>query len=194
MKFTSISIQNTIHYDNSVKEPKTGLFNHIFFNNRLVEEIARSKRNHAVFSILIMDIDRFKNFNDTYGHMAGDEVIINMAATLKKTLREEDILSRFGGEEFTVLLPDTEPDKAWIAAERFRLAVERMETHYQKHLLKVTVSIGIATVHPDNLGTADDLMKRADQALYQSKKRGRNRSTHYRSGLLNQALDTDKPF
>ncbi|MDC7222297.1 MAG: GGDEF domain-containing protein, partial [Spirochaetales bacterium] len=118
-------------------------------------------------------------------------VILNIASTLKKTLREGDILSRFGGEEFTVLLPDTTPEQSWVAAERLRRAVEEMETHYQEHLLKVTISIGLASIHPYSLGTAAELMKRADKALYQSKEKGRNQSTHYRSGLLNQALDRD---
>ena len=105
MKFTSISIQNTIHYEHSVKDSKTGLYNHNFFMSRLNEEIARSKRNHSVFSVLIMDIDKFKHFNDTYGHLAGDEVIIHIASKLKNTLREGDILSRFGGRNSPCFFP-----------------------------------------------------------------------------------------
>ncbi|MBN2626980.1 MAG: GGDEF domain-containing protein [Spirochaetales bacterium] len=189
MKFMSISIQNNIHYEHSVKDAKTGLYNHNFFLSRLKEEVARSKRNHSIFSIMVMDIDKFKNFNDTYGHLAGDEVILSLAATLKAQVREGDILSRFGGEEFTVLLPDTTPDHSWLAAERLRHAVEEMETVYQGTKLSVTISIGIASIHPYSLGTAEDLIKRADEALYQSKEKGRNQSTHYRSGLLHQALD-----
>ena len=191
MKFTSISIQNSIHYHQSVKDSKTGLYNHNFFMSRLNEEIARSKRSHSVFSVLIMDIDKFKHFNDTYGHFAGDEVILKLAATIKGAMRECDILSRFGGEEFTILLPDTTPEQSWAASERLRKAVENMETPYQEHILKVTISIGIASIHPYSLGTGEELMKRADQALYQSKERGRNRSTHHRSGLLHQALDKE---
>ncbi|MDC7220897.1 MAG: GGDEF domain-containing protein [Spirochaetales bacterium] len=192
MRFTSISIQNSIHYDHSVKDSKTGLYNHNFFMSRLNEEIARSKRNHSVFSVMVMDIDKFKHFNDTYGHLAGDEVILNIADTLNMTLREGDILSRFGGEEFTVLLPDTTPEQSWKAAERLRTAVEAMDTYYGEHHLKVTISIGLASIHPYSLGTAEELMTRADDALYRSKENGRNRSTHYRSGLLNQALDREE--
>jgi diguanylate cyclase (GGDEF)-like protein len=192
MKFTSISIQNSIHYEHSVKDSKTGLYNHNFFMSRLNEEIARSKRNHSVFSVMVMDIDKFKNFNDTYGHLAGDEVILTLAATLEKALREGDILSRFGGEEFTVLLPDTAPEQSWLVAERLRKAVEAMDVYYQEHHLKVTISIGLSSIHPYSLGTAEDLMNSADEALYRSKDNGRNRSTHYRSGLLNQALDREE--
>jgi len=188
MKFTSVSIQNNIHYEHSVKDPKTGLYNHNFFINRLKEELARSKRNHAVFSVMVMDIDKFKHFNDTYGHLAGDEVILGIASTLTKTLREGDIISRFGGEEFTVMLPDTPAEPSWKTAERVRQAIEHMEVPYQDYVLKVTVSIGIATIHPYRNIEADELIKRADLALYKSKENGRNRTTHYRSGLLNQAV------
>jgi len=191
MKFTSISIQNNIHYEHSVKDPKTGLYNHNFFINRLKEEISRSKRNLSPFSVLVLDIDLFKHFNDTYGHLAGDEVILAIAACLRKTLREGDVISRFGGEEFTVLLPDTPSEPSWRTAERVRKAIEAMETRYQEHLLKVTVSIGIATIHPYRNISADDLLKRADLALYESKEKGRNRSTHYKSGLLHQALSLE---
>ena len=90
-----------------------------------------------------------------------------------------------------MLLPDTTSEQSWLASERLRKAVEEMETPYQEHILKVTISIGIASIHPYSLGTAEDLMKKADQALYHSKDNGRNRSTHHRSGLLNQALDQD---
>jgi diguanylate cyclase (GGDEF)-like protein len=102
---------------------------------RVEEEIARSKRRKKPFSVIIMDIDKFKHFNDTYGHLAGDEIIISLACTLTKTLREEDILSRFGGEEFMVLLPDAGRDAAWIAAERIRKTIEDMETTYQDEKL-----------------------------------------------------------
>lgn len=189
MKFTSISIQNNIHYEHSVKDPKTGLYNHNFFISRLKEEMARSKRNKALFSVVVIDIDKFKHFNDTYGHLAGDEVIIGLANTLNKALREGDILSRFGGEEFTILLPDTNAENSWKVAERLRREVESMITHYQEHTLKVTISLGIATIHPMKQISADDLLKRADLALYKSKENGRNRTTHYRTGLLNQAME-----
>lgn len=189
MKFTSISIQNNIHYEHSVKDPKTGLYNHNFFISRLKEEMARSKRNKALFSVVVMDIDKFKHFNDTYGHLAGDEVIISLANTLKRTLREGDILSRFGGEEFTVLLPDTDAEGSWLVSERLRTEVEKMVTVYQEHQLKVSISLGIATIHPMRNISADELLKRADLALYKSKGNGRNQSTHYRTGLLNQVLE-----
>lgn len=191
MHFTSIAIQNTIHYEHSVKDSKTGLYNHNFFIHRVNEQIARSRRKKIPFSILVMDIDKFKNFNDTYGHLAGDEVIISLAKTLLKTIREGDILSRFGGEEFTVMLPYAGRKEAWLASERFRKAIETMVTDYQGTILKVTVSLGIASYnHHENL-TETSLLKRADDALYQSKKNGRNMSSFYKSGLLQHAENFD---
>lgn len=187
MKFTSIGIQNNIHYEHSVKDPKTGLYNHSFFVNRVNEELARSRRNGRPFSVIVMDIDKFKFFNDTYGHLAGDEVIHHLARALKIHMRDEDILSRFGGEEFTVLLPDSDGDAAWNAAERIRQRVESLETPYQDRILKVTVSLGIATYTCCEDLNEEDLLKRADTALYRSKKNGRNRSSAFDSGLLQRA-------
>ncbi|NPD70935.1 GGDEF domain-containing protein [Oceanispirochaeta sp. M1] len=192
MHFTSIAIQNTIHYEHSVKDPKTNLYNHNFFIHRVNEQIARSSRIRTPFSIIIMDIDKFKKFNDSYGHLAGDEVIISLAKVLYKTIREGDILSRFGGEEFTVLLPYAGRKEAWLASERFRKAIEDMETDYQGTILKVTVSLGIASYnYLENLDE-NNLLKRADTALYQSKKTGRNKSSFYKSGLLQHAEGFEK--
>ncbi|MDC7235966.1 MAG: GGDEF domain-containing protein [Spirochaetales bacterium] len=187
MHFVSIGIQNTIHYEHSVKDPKTGLYNHNFFIHRVNEQIARSRRRQQPFSVIVMDIDKFKNFNDTYGHLAGDEVILNLARTLQKTIREGDILSRFGGEEFTVLLPYAGRKEAWQASERLRVSVEEMVTEYQGEILKVTVSLGIASYNSYEKLSENNLLKRADTALYQSKKNGRNRSSFFKSGLLQHA-------
>jgi diguanylate cyclase (GGDEF)-like protein len=179
MKFTSIGIQNNIHYEHSVKDPKTGLYNHNFFISFLREEVARSRRNNKVFTILMLDIDNFKKFNDSYGHLAGDEAIIKIADAFRSTMREEDVLSRFGGEEFTVFLPETNDEAAWIASERLRKRVEKLNIEYQNEILKVTISIGISVYCRGELLDANEMIKRADSALYKSKKNGRNQSTFY---------------
>lgn len=194
MKFTSIGIQNNIHYEHSVKDAKTGLYNHNFFVNRVNEELARSQRKKSPFSLLVMDIDLFKNFNDTYGHLAGDEVILRLADTVKHTVREEDIISRFGGEEFTVLLPETGRQNAAIAGERLRKAIEQMVVTWEENTLKVTVSVGISTYDWVEKLSEKTLLERADAALYKSKKGGRNQVTLYQSGLLykaNQSQNND---
>jgi len=172
-RFTSIGIQNNIHYEHSVRESKTGLYNHNFFVRRVDEEVARAKRTRSAFSVIILDIDNFKHFNDTYGHLAGDEVILKLAGKLKQIMREEDILSRFGGEEFMVLLPDADRKAAWIAAERIRDAVEQMRVAYHEDVLNITVSLGIATFD-EEFSDNENLFRRADEALYRSKAGGRN--------------------
>lgn len=192
MKFTSVGIQNNIHYEHSVKDSKTGLYNHNFFVSRVNEELARCLRNKKSFSLIVMDIDKFKKFNDSYGHLAGDEVILSLAEKLKHSLREEDILSRFGGEEFTVLLPETGRKEGLITAERLRQEVEKMEVNYQGTILKVTISLGVSTYDWVEKLTEKTLLERADEALYDSKKNGRNRTTLYKSGLLHRAGETNK--
>ncbi|MDA3811194.1 MAG: GGDEF domain-containing protein, partial [Spirochaetaceae bacterium] len=192
MKFTSIGIQNNIHYEHSVKDSKTGLYNHNFFISRTNEELARCRRYKKSFSLIMMDIDKFKHFNDTYGHLAGDEVILALAAKLKHTLREGDILSRFGGEEFTVLLPDTGRENGFFTAERLRNEIEKMEVPYQDQILKVTISLGISTYDWVEKLNEKTIIERADEALYDSKKNGRNRTTAYESGLLHRAGLTKK--
>lgn len=187
MRFIGVGIQNNIHYEHSVKDGKTGLYNHNFFMNRLTEEISRSQRVKRAFSIIIMDIDHFKHFNDTYGHLVGDEVIIQIAELLKVTLRDMDIISRFGGEEFTVLLPETNNREAANAAERIRKAIEALEIPHNGEFLKVTLSLGVSSFNYHETCNVDELINRADEALYKSKEGGRNRVTVHKPGLLHKA-------
>jgi len=187
MKFTSVGIQNNIHYEHSVKDAKTGLYNHNFFVSRVNEEMARCRRTRKSCSLIVLDIDHFKKFNDTYGHLAGDEVIIKLADTLKHSVREEDILSRFGGEEFTVLLPETGRQDAVVVGERIRRAVENLSVQWEDKFLKVTVSLGISTYDWVEKLSEKTIFERADEALYKSKHNGRNQVTLYQSGLLYRA-------
>jgi diguanylate cyclase (GGDEF)-like protein len=184
MGFVSQAIQNHLHYEHSVRDVKTGLFNHGFFMSRLNEELARTKRVNVSASIIVIDVDKFKNFNDTYGHLAGDRVLEYIALAIKSNIRLEDIPSRFGGEEFTILLPDTEKDTAWIVAERLRNAIASMNVPWETPLPQVTISLGIVTFNEQTMIHSEEIIKQADQALYLSKERGRNRSTVWGSGLL----------
>jgi diguanylate cyclase (GGDEF)-like protein len=184
MGFVSQAIQNHLHYEHSVRDVKTGLFNHGFFMSRLNEELARTKRVNVSASIIVIDVDKFKNFNDTYGHLAGDRVLEYIALAIKSNIRLEDIPSRFGGEEFTILLPDTGKDVAWIVAERLRTAIASMSVPWDIMLPQVTISLGIVTFDESTIIHSEEIIKRADQALYLSKERGRNRSTVWSSGLL----------
>lgn len=152
----------------------TGLQNRRAFDARLGEEFERASRYQVPLSLLLMDIDLFKQYNDSFGHVAGDEVLRSMACVLQKAARETDILARYGGEEIAVILPETGGEGAMQAAERFRAAV----TNTAWDNREVTVSIGVCTLQMGITGPAD-LVSCADRALYQSKAEGRNRATRY---------------
>jgi diguanylate cyclase (GGDEF)-like protein len=136
----------------------------------------------------MIDVDKFKNFNDNYGHMAGDRVLECLAVTIKQGVRTEDVPSRFGGEEFAVLLPDSDEEASWFVAERLRIMVEAMQVPWETPLPQVTISLGIFTFNQDTDLPASDIIKRADEALYLSKERGRNRTTVWGSGLNTREL------
>lgn len=184
MSFASLAIQNHLHYEHSVRDPKTGLYNHGFFMVRLNEEVSRCVRNERSFSVIVMDVDHFKRFNDGYGHIAGDCVLEHLSNTLRAHLRDEDVLSRFGGEEFTVLIPEADRDQAWIVAERLRQNVAEMTISWETPLPPVTISLGVAVFNPRAAVSANEMLRRADAALYIAKQTGRNRSTVWGGGLL----------
>ena len=186
MSFVSLAIQNHLHYERTLRDVKTGLYNNGFFLTRLNEEISRTKRNGSEASIIMIDIDRFKKFNDTYGHIAGDRVLESLAITLKQTVRTEDIPSSFGGEEFSVLLPSTGKNEAFLTAERLRSTVASLKVPWEPPLPQITISLGIFTFGKHVDLEPEDIMKRADEALYLSKERGRNRSTAWGVGLLDR--------
>ncbi|MGB3222257.1 MAG: diguanylate cyclase [Desulforhopalus sp.] len=155
----------------------TGLFNRREFDRLLFEEIKRSKRYGSPVSLIMGDIDHFKIFNDTYGHQAGDEVLRTVAQTIKAGLREIDKAFRFGGEEFIILLPECDKKNVYQAAERIRKAVEEIRTRLNDgKIIKTTISLGVAT-YPDDGATPDTLLKSGDIAMYESKEKGRNRTT-----------------
>ncbi|MGE4294709.1 MAG: diguanylate cyclase [Campylobacterales bacterium] len=151
-------------------DPLTGLFNRQIFNELLRREIARAKRHGDPLSLLVLDIDHFKRVNDTFGHLAGDRVLEGLAKELTATLRTSDLLSRWGGEEFAVLLPHTDCEGARQAAEKLRQAVETCEFEGPG---RITISIGAATWQTGE--EMDAFFDRADRALYEAKKQGRNR-------------------
>jgi diguanylate cyclase (GGDEF)-like protein len=184
MSFLSQAVQNHLHYEHSVRDVKTGLYNHGYFMTRLNEEIVRTKREAATSSLMVMDVDKFKNFNDTYGHLAGDRVLESLAFTIKQAVRTGDIPSRFGGEEFTVLLPNTSRQTAWLVAERLRMSVAAIKVPWEPSLPQVTISLGVVSFGNRTNATPEEILKRADEALYQSKENGRNRTSVWGAGLL----------
>src|SRR6056297_3455944 len=184
LKFASLSFQNVIHYRSSVTDFKTQLYNHSFFQKRLSEELAKVQRHDNSISILLLDIDHFKQLNDQHGHLAGDKVLFHLSRTLEQTLRQEDVVARFGGEEFIVLLPESTKEAAFHVAERIRKEIEQMEIQYLEKALKITVSIGVNYINTARFTTAAQIIEQADKALYTSKSNGRNRVTLYKPGLL----------
>jgi diguanylate cyclase (GGDEF)-like protein len=187
MSFVSQAIQNHLHYEHSVRDAKTGLFNHGFFATRLNEEISQTKRNGYTYSLIAIDVDKFKNFNDNFGHLAGDQVLESIAHMLKQNVRTGDVPSRFGGEEFTILLPNTTREAAWVVAERVRLAIADMQVPWEPPLPQVTISLGMVSFGADTDVSADTILKQADEALYLSKANGRNRTSVWgNSGLLSK--------
>jgi len=166
--------QRMLKYQAS-RDGLTGLYNKREFHLRLSQEAVRATRYRHPVSLMMLDLDHFKNINDTYGHPAGDKALRNTAIRLAVELRPTDVAARYGGEEFAVVLPETAAADALRIAERIRAHVEndaiRIDEDQSIHL---TISIGVASL-PDNAATESDLMQRADAALYAAKAGGRNR-------------------
>jgi diguanylate cyclase (GGDEF)-like protein len=163
--------------ESATRDNLTGLYTHRFFQERLADEILRAGRYHNEFSMLIMDIDHFKRYNDTYGHAAGDQVLVRFAQLLQQHVRPVDWLARYGGEEFVLILPQTRLEEARETAERIREAIATQVFNFgadpsmQEH---VTVSIGLSSF-PHEATIASQLIRVADYRLYQAKEGGRNR-------------------
>lgn len=182
IQLVSISFQNSIHYKRAVTDIKTKLYNHAFFMTRLEEEFLRVKRYKGELGMVMIDVDHFKVFNDTYGHLAGDQVLVELAKVIRSQIRTEDIAARFGGEEFSLLLLQCGPEMAYQIADRIRAAVENHRAEYQGQELKITISLGVACAcHAQMPTDLNRLIFQADKALYQSKKNGRNRVTQMAS-------------
>lgn len=152
----------------------TGLYNRIHWESCLQAEYKRWTRTHTSASLIMLDIDFFKKVNDSYGHMAGDEVIRHISALIKHHVRETDTAGRYGGEEFTILLPDTDLKNAYILAERLRKAVASAIVKYNDIELNYTISLGIAEVS-ETFSSYEVWIECADSALYKAKESGRNK-------------------
>ena len=158
----------------------TELYNHRYFQDSLKKQVDIAKRYQQVFSLIIVDIDYFKKFNDTYGHQAGDAVLKQVALTLKKNSRSTDIVCRYGGEEMSIILPNTSAREALNNAHRICNTIAETDFQVNPHTTtKVTVSVGVATF-PENAETAQDLIEIADKGLYVAKASGRNQVGKYR--------------
>jgi diguanylate cyclase (GGDEF)-like protein len=166
----------------TITDELTGLNNFRYFQNMLAGEVARAKRYGKSLSVLVVDIDHFKKYNDAHGHPMGNLVLKGVAAALRETLRNVDLLARYGGEEFVALLPETNKEQARRAAERLREAVDACEFPgaETQPAGRITISIGGASF-PEDAKVARDLLEKADKALYAAKAGGRNRTVFHES-------------
>lgn len=163
---------------NSITDSLTGLANRRYFDEALKTEFFRLKRSGSTLSLILLDVDHFKKFNDSYGHLAGDDCLRQIGKTLKSIVgRAPDIVARYGGEEFVVILPETEELGANALAKRIRKAVEALAiAHFASDTAEyVTVSLGVVTVYPTRLASPEQVVALADEALYCAKNEGRNR-------------------
>ncbi len=157
----------------------TGLNNRRYFDDQLNMEIERSRRSGQPLSLLMLDIDRFKRINDDYGHMVGDRALEALATELRHQARAGDVVARFGGEEFVMLMPNTSPASASAMAERLRMAIEMLRVKHDGNDLRFTVSIGVSSGGTTKDSTPEALLASADKALYAAKEGGRNRVEVY---------------
>jgi diguanylate cyclase (GGDEF)-like protein len=169
-----LKLQETLRIQ-SIRDPLTGLFNRRYMEESLEREIHRAVRKKSHLGIIMIDIDNFKQFNDTYGHSAGDAMLREFGQFLNESIRGEDIACRYGGEEFALILPDTSLEVVLKRTEQIRVGVKRLNVNYMGQTIgTITISSGIA-VFPDNGPTGDAIIRAADAGLYRAKAEGRDR-------------------
>jgi diguanylate cyclase (GGDEF)-like protein/PAS domain S-box-containing protein len=176
LSLASLRLRETLR-DQSIRDPLTGLFNRRFMEESLEREMQRAIRKNHPVSILFIDLDHFKRFNDTFGHDAGDLVLRSIADQFRKVFRVDDVICRYGGEEFGIILPESSAENAAIRANALREEIKKLEIQYKNHTLgTITLSVGVACF-PEHGQTSEALLKAADQCLYKSKSAGRDTVT-----------------
>lgn len=159
----------------STLDALTDIYNRRFLNDYALKEIYRSKRTNRVFMTVMIDVDNFKQINDSYGHLSGDKVLKHLADCLVKSLRASDIIGRYGGEEFLIIMPETSKDSAFLVVDRLRSAIATEEIQVlHGERVRITVSIGGAAF-PEDGSSSEDLLVKADERLYRAKREGKNR-------------------
>ncbi|HYV18684.1 MAG TPA: GGDEF domain-containing protein, partial [Verrucomicrobiae bacterium] len=172
----AVAIDNARNYQLATVDQLTHLYLRDFFRRKLQEEQARAQRYGSGFAVILLDLDRFKQINDRLGHLAGDRYLNKVGAVVRDTMRAADIPCRWGGEEFAVLLPETDRDGARSIAERLQARIGGLRTMIGDAVVQTTVSVGIAISPQDTVdGSLDVLLERADKALYAAKQAGRDR-------------------
>jgi len=177
-KHLALALRNAMLFNEARTQAQfdglTKLYNRKHFDGRLEEELLRHQRYMHQLSVIMIDLDHFKEINDAYGHQAGDMVLKEMGKMLQDSIRTTDFAARYGGEEFSLLLPQTEQSQAWALAERIRLRIAKRRFTIDNKSFRVTASMGIATLQPGSLKPKNQLIREADEALYDAKAAGRN--------------------
>lgn len=163
-------------YDSAVRDALTGTYNKRYFQDSISNEFAYFARHNLQMSVVMLDIDHFKKINDTYGHPAGDYVLKIVAKLIAQGLRTEDILCRYGGEEFAIILRSTDVQQAVLVAERIRKSIAASTFVFEGAKIPITISLGVATLVNGNFSSPEHLVKAADKFLYLAKESGRNRT------------------
>jgi len=166
-----LNLRNSLYRQKSMYDSLTGLYSRWYFMERLYEEFSRVRRYGGVISVAMCDIDNFKKVNDRYGHLTGDSVLKSVGKILRENTRFSDVVGRYGGEEFSIIFPNTSPDKAVLALEKLRKIVER----YNFDGVKITMSFGCSSFPKEGIKSPEDLLAKADEALYVAKSKGKNR-------------------
>ncbi len=179
IKLSEISDINKTLEQISIHDGLTTLYNRAYVENQISLEFSKARRYGNVFSLIFFDIDKFKRVNDTYGHLAGDQVLKNVSDVISGQLRDSDVLGRYGGEEFLILASETDGDGAIILAERLRAAVEETCSRFEEEEIGVTISLGVVE-YKAGMKNHLQMIHEADIALYHSKTHGRNAVSRYR--------------
>jgi diguanylate cyclase (GGDEF)-like protein/PAS domain S-box-containing protein len=172
-KLREIEILKNELREQAIRDPLTNLCNRRYLKEIMNRELPRAMRENYSIGLVMIDIDHFKQFNDTYGHRAGDLMLKTLANFLIRVTRDGDIVCRYGGEEFLILMVNIDQEIVWARAEEFRKRFEIIEVHEKSKVLQATISLGIS-MYPKHAQTAEGLIELADQALYQAKQAGRN--------------------
>lgn len=170
----------------------TGLLSRQAFFNDFKSYITLSMREPIVFSVLVIDLDKFKDINDKYGHPAGDEILKDFSTRINTTIRKSDLVGRIGGEEFAIMLPDTTVDKAYQLSERLHSVIRESSVIYEDSPIKYTVSIGLvssSSFASEKIECIENILKQADKALYQAKEKGRNCTAIFNTNKKEMVLD-----
>ena len=189
----AVAINKAQLWEMAVTDSLTGLFVRRYFMVKFQEEFHRAERYSKILSVVMADIDRFKKINDTYGHTTGDRVLKIVANFFQKNVRDVDIISRYGGEEFVILLPEADKEEAYTVSERLRKKMSELEID---DLPKLSISLGISS-YPEDGSDIEMLIKKADAAMYAAKQSGRNRVVIYdkemESLIREESLASENP-